>query len=94
MSLNIPEGYELHYSIRKPDGELVTQHGGVMVWSEPEGARQYRDHMAMHLRHAGITEYLAAIEVRLCSPFVSLEAPLTGLIEELERWRKSQEGQQ
>lgn len=51
------------------------------------------DHLAEHAAELGITEYLATVEARVCSPVFALDAPFTGFIDEIERWRKSTGGQ-
>lgn len=40
-----------------------------------------------------IPEYLATVEARVCSPVFALDAPFTGFVDEIERWRKSTGGQ-
>lgn len=94
MSLNIPEGYEIQYLIRKPDGTLLLGPTGLPAFrldrSECDGMVK---HLAEHAAALGITEYLATVEARLCSLVFALDAPFTGFIDELESWRKSTGGQ-
>lgn len=94
MSLNIPEGYEIEYLIRKPDGTLVlSAKDRPACWSDRAECEQALKHLAEHAEALGITDYLATVEVRLCSPVFALDTPLAGFIAELETWRKSQGGQ-
>lgn len=92
MSLNIPEGYEVHYAIRQPDGNLLKDCRGVMVWWDQSNAEHYLAQMRENMRGVGI-EYLATIESRICSPFTDRSAPVQGVVDEIERWRKSTGGQ-
>lgn len=95
MSLNIPEGYEIQYLIRKPDGTLVLSAKDQLpaYWSDRSECEQMLKHLAEHAEALGITNYLATVEARLCSPVFALDASFTGFIEELESWRKSTGGQ-
>lgn len=94
MSLNIPEGYEIEHLIRKPDGTLVlSAKDRPACWSDRSECEQAIKHLAEHAQALGITDYLATVEARLCSPVFALDTPLAGFINELEDWRKSQGGQ-
>lgn len=94
MSLNIPEGYEIQYLVRKPDGTLfMAPNRQPAFWldrSECDGMIAY---LAEHAEALGITEYLATVEARVCSPVFALDAPFIGFVDEIERWRKTQGGQ-
>ncbi|GLE57230.1 hypothetical protein R2362_09445 [Mycobacteroides chelonae] len=94
MSINIPEGYEIQYLIRKPDGTLVlSAKDQPAYWSDRSECEQMLKHLAEHAEALGITNYLATVEVRLCSPVFALDAPFAGFVDEIERWRKSTGGQ-
>ncbi|MFA4084217.1 hypothetical protein ONA92_21200 [Mycobacteroides salmoniphilum] len=94
MSLNIPEGYEIQYLIRKPDGTLLLSAKDKPAhWSDRSECDSMLAHLAEHAAELGITEYLATVEARLCSPVFPLDAQFTGFVDEIERWRKSTGGQ-
>ncbi|AMU39214.1 hypothetical protein A3N99_02660 [Mycobacteroides abscessus] len=95
MSINIPEGYELHYAIRQPDGQLVTDGftNRPVVFADRSGAEKALNQMRQFASRMGITEYMGRIVYRLCSSYIDLDDPATGLIDELEAWRKGQGGQ-
>lgn len=94
MSLNIPEGYEIQYLIRKPDGTLLLSAKDKPAhWSDRSECEGMLKHLAEHAAELGITDYLATVEARLCSPVFALDATFTGFIDEIERWRKSTGGQ-
>ncbi len=94
MTINIPEGYEIQYLIRKPDGTLfMGSNGRLAFWLDRAECDGMIDHLAEHAAELGITEYLATVEARVCSPVFALDAPFTGFVDEIERWRKSTGGQ-
>ncbi|SKR67247.1 Uncharacterised protein [Mycobacteroides abscessus subsp. abscessus] len=94
MSLNIPEGYEIQYLVRKPDGTLLLgPNGQPAFWLDRSECDGMLKHLAEHAGALGITEYLATVEARVCSPVFALDAQFTGFVDEIERWRKSTGGQ-
>lgn len=92
MTVNIPEGYEIQYAIRQPDGELYKLGDSPAFWLDQSNAEQYLEFLRQRTSGIGI-EYLAAINARLCSPFFDLNTPVRNFVDEIETWRKSQGGQ-
>lgn len=92
MSIHIPEGYEIQYAIRQPDGELFKIGDTPAFWLDQSQVEQYLEFLRRRTSGIGI-EYLGTINGRLCSPFFDLNAPVQDFVEEIERWRKSQGGQ-
>lgn len=95
MSLNIPEGYELHYAIKQPDGSLATMPGTNQPAFFLDMSRA--EHMLGLLREGaaqmGITACAGRIVYRICSSFLDPNDPIVETIGQIETWLKSQGGQ-
>ncbi|MFT8180228.1 hypothetical protein ACLXNF_21845, partial [Mycobacteroides chelonae] len=95
VSLNIPEGYELHYAIMQPDGTLASIPGTNQpaIFLDRSGAEHILGHFRQDAARMGITSYAGRVVYRLCSPFIDPNDPIVETIGQIETWLKSQGGQ-
>lgn len=95
MSLNIPEGYELHYAIMQPDGTLASIPGTNQpaIFLDRSGAEHILGHLRQDAARMGITSYAGRVVYRLCSQFIDPNDPIVETIGQIEIWLKSQGGQ-
>lgn len=95
MSLNIPEGYELHYAIEQPDGTLAPHPmtGQTAYFRDQSAAERALGQLRENAARMGITAYAARVVCRICSPFISPDDPIAETIGQIETWLKSQGGQ-
>lgn len=66
MSLNIPEGYELHYAIMQPDGTLASIPGTNQpaIFLDKSGAEHILGHLRQDAARMGITSYAGRVVYR------------------------------
>lgn len=95
MSINIPEGYELHYAIMQPDGNLAKHpmSGSEAYFRDRSRAEHLLGHLREHAAEMGITTYAGRIVIRLASPFIDPDDPIIETLGQIESWLKSQGGQ-
>lgn len=95
MTINIPEGYELHYAIKQPDGNLAPHPltGKPAFFADRSQAERILGALRDQAAQMGITAYAGRIVYRLCSPFIDPDDPIAETIGQIETWLKSQGGQ-
>lgn len=95
MSLNIPEGYELHYAIKQPDGSLAPIPGTDQpaFFFDRSVAERVLGHLQEGAARMGITTYAGRMVYRICSSFLDPNDPIAETIGQIETYLKSQGGQ-
>ncbi len=92
--MNIPEGFQVQYAIRMPNGKLATWgNDQVCLFDDRSIAEQTLNHLRHMAGGIGVTEYGGSVVHSVRTAWLGDDEPVQGLVSSLEEWLKTQGGQ-